>query len=89
MPKQDTGVEAIFWSQWQEHQDYLYRCYLKGLGNSTDAQDALSEAMLKAWDKIRTSAKPIQNIKAEIPHIFIYLHGYLHSQRDLYEKPSF
>jgi len=62
--EQDTGVEAIFWSQWQEHQHYLYRCCLKYLGNPTDAQDALSEAMLKAWDKISTTAQPIQNIKA-------------------------
>ena len=63
-PEQDTSVDAVFWSEWQEHQDYLYRCCLKHLGNPTDAQDALSEAMLKAWDKISTTAQPIQNIKA-------------------------
>jgi RNA polymerase sigma-70 factor (ECF subfamily) len=62
--EQDASVDAVFWSQWQEHQDYLYRCCLKHLGNPTDTQDALSEAMLKAWDKIRTTAQPIQNIKA-------------------------
>lgn len=77
--EQDTGVEAIFWSQWQEHRDYLYRCCLKYLGNSTDAQDALSEAMLKAWDKIRTTAQPIQNIKAWL--VKLTYHHYIDIRR--------
>jgi DNA-directed RNA polymerase specialized sigma24 family protein len=45
-------VSMTFWQQWQHYRDYLYRCCVKWMGgNPTDAEDALSRAMLKAWKK--------------------------------------
>lgn len=50
-----------FWHLWQLHQSYLYNCCLKWMGgNFTDAEDVLSQAMLKAcheWPKYVTKVK--------------------------------
>ncbi|MGD1715261.1 RNA polymerase sigma factor [Dapis sp. BLCC M172] len=63
--KRTADIDSIFWQQWQEHQDYLYRCCVKWMGgNSTNAEDALSMAMLKAREKIQQCAKAIENFKA-------------------------
>ncbi|MFB2880566.1 RNA polymerase sigma factor [Floridanema aerugineum] len=54
-----------FWQQWQQYQDYLHRCCIKWMGgNPTDAEDALSRAMLKAWEKVQKYAGEIFNFKA-------------------------
>ncbi|MEG4170601.1 MULTISPECIES: sigma-70 family RNA polymerase sigma factor [unclassified Microcoleus] len=55
-----------FWQQWQQYRDYLHRCCIKWMGgNSTDAEDALSRAMLKAWEKVQKyAAGEIYNFKA-------------------------
>ncbi|NET48983.1 MAG: hypothetical protein F6K09_09710, partial [Merismopedia sp. SIO2A8] len=54
-----------FWQQWQELKDKLYRCCLKLMNfNPTDAEDALSQAMLKAWEKVQTNAGKIKNLQA-------------------------
>ncbi|MBD2015196.1 sigma-70 family RNA polymerase sigma factor [Microcoleus sp. FACHB-53] len=54
-----------FWQQWQQYQDYLYHCCIKWMGgNPTDAEDALSRAMLKAWEKVRNGASIITNFRA-------------------------
>ncbi|MFB2921652.1 RNA polymerase sigma factor [Aerosakkonema funiforme] len=58
-------IRSIFWQQWQQYRDYLYRCCIKWMGgNSTDAEDALSRAMLKAWEKAQKYAGEIANFKA-------------------------
>ncbi|NET06812.1 MAG: sigma-70 family RNA polymerase sigma factor [Merismopedia sp. SIO2A8] len=58
-------IVSEFWQQWQELQDPLYRCCLKLMNfNSTDAEDALSQAMLKAWEKVQKYAEKIDNLKA-------------------------
>ena len=63
-----TGSEDIvsqFWQLWQEMQDQLYRCCLRLMNfNSTDAEDALSQAMLKAREKVLRYAGKIRNLKA-------------------------
>lgn len=56
--------DASFWQQWQQHQDYLYRCCIKWMGgNRTNAEDALSRVMIKAWEKVR-EGRVIKNFKA-------------------------
>ena len=56
---------ADFWQQWQQYQDYLYSCCLKWMnGNSADAEDALSRAMLKGWEKAQKFAGEIVNFKS-------------------------
>ncbi|MEH2165574.1 MAG: sigma-70 family RNA polymerase sigma factor [Nostoc sp.] len=60
---EDSGKR--FWQQWQQYRDYLYRCCLKWMGgNLTDAEDALSRTMLKAWEKVQKYAGEIANFKA-------------------------
>ena len=54
-----------FWQQWQQYQDYLHGCCIKWMGgNSTDAEDALSRATLKAWEKVQKYGGEIANFKA-------------------------
>jgi RNA polymerase sigma-70 factor (ECF subfamily) len=58
-------IQSIFWQQWQEYRDCLYRCCIKWMGgNPIDAEDALSLAMLKAWEKAQKFAGEITNFKA-------------------------
>ncbi|GFZ90299.1 RNA polymerase sigma factor [Okeania sp. KiyG1] len=58
-------LRSQFWEKWTEYQDQLYRCCLKFMNsNPTDAEDALSQAMLKAWEKVQKYAGKIDNLKA-------------------------
>ncbi|MDY6782560.1 MAG: sigma-70 family RNA polymerase sigma factor [Cyanobacteriota bacterium] len=58
-------LEQKFWQEWQKHRELLYRCCIKWMnGNLTDAEDALSRAMLKAWEKMQQFAGKIVNFKA-------------------------
>jgi len=58
-------LEKGFWQQWQQYRDYLHRCCIKWMGgNWTDAEDALSRAMLKAWEKVQQYAGKISNFKS-------------------------
>ncbi|MEB3886089.1 sigma-70 family RNA polymerase sigma factor [Lyngbya sp. CCY1209] len=52
-----------FWQQFQEHQNYLYRCCLKRMGNPIEAEDALGAALLKAQEKLQNQTEPIRNWK--------------------------
>jgi RNA polymerase sigma factor (sigma-70 family) len=57
--------EQEFWQQWQHYRDYLYgRCIKWMGGNLTDAEDALSRAMVKAWEKMQKYKEKIRNFKA-------------------------
>ncbi|NEO58556.1 MAG: sigma-70 family RNA polymerase sigma factor [Okeania sp. SIO3B5] len=58
-------TEQEFWQQWLKHQDYLYFCCVKWMGgNLTYAEDALSRAMIKAWEKVQKNPTKIDNFKA-------------------------
>jgi RNA polymerase sigma-70 factor (ECF subfamily) len=60
-----AGETRAFWQLFQQHRDYLFRCCVKWIGgNPTDAEDALSRAMLKAWEKVQKYAGEITNLKA-------------------------
>ena len=62
--KTTRNIDSLFWLEWQKHQEYLYRCCVKWMGgNSTNAEDALSMAMLKAREKIQQCSKTIENFK--------------------------
>jgi len=58
------GECPVFWQLWEQYRNKLYRCCLRWMGNSTDAEDALSRAMLKAWEKVQGFAGKIANFKA-------------------------
>ncbi len=60
-----SDTSTNFWQQWEQHQDYLYRCCLKWMdGNAANAEDVLSRAMLKAFEKTRDCIDAIANLKA-------------------------
>lgn len=63
LPESEIATE--FWQQWQKHRDGLYRCCLRLMNfNPVDAEDALSQAMLKAWEKAQQFAGKIANFRA-------------------------
>lgn len=60
-----SGDRAAFWLLWNQHRDYLYRrCLGWTGGNSTHAEEVLSQASLKAWSKLPGFATKIANPKA-------------------------
>ncbi|NEQ16073.1 RNA polymerase sigma factor [Moorena sp. SIO3A2] len=65
LEKLSDGDSSAFWPLWDNYKDYLYhRCLSWMGGNPSQAQDALSEIMLKAWEKLPKFAAKITNIKA-------------------------
>ena len=61
----DRGEINAFWQLFEQHRDYLFRCCLKWTnGNSTEAEDLLSQAMLKALEKAQKYAGKIENFKS-------------------------
>lgn len=59
-----SGEMSAFWQLWQQHQDYLYSRCLGWMGNNYyDAEDALSLASLKAWNKLPEYAGKITNLR--------------------------
>ncbi|MEH2408076.1 RNA polymerase sigma factor [Nostoc sp.] len=60
---QESGF--AFWQLCEQYQDCLYRCGIKWMGgNPTEAENALSWAMLKAWEKMQKYAEAIADFKA-------------------------
>ncbi|MCP2730668.1 RNA polymerase sigma factor [Limnofasciculus baicalensis] len=56
--------EFLFFQEWENHRDYLYRCCLKWMnGNATNAEEVLSQAMFKAFEKVQDSTSVITNFK--------------------------
>lgn len=56
---------STFWQLWLLHEKYLYRRCLSWMsGNINDAQDAIAQARLKAWEKFPIYQDKIQDPKA-------------------------
>jgi len=54
-----------FWEQWQQYKDHLHRCSIKWMGdNRTNAEDVLSQVMLKACNEWQKDGCKIKNPKA-------------------------
>ena len=45
-------ISTNLWHLWQEERGYLYRCCVSWTGNPNDGEDALSQATMKAWEKV-------------------------------------
>jgi RNA polymerase sigma factor (sigma-70 family) len=59
-----------FWQLWESYQDYFYNLSLKWMGgNSHDAEDALNQAMLKAWNEWIKYAEDIIYPKAWLTRV--------------------
>jgi RNA polymerase sigma-70 factor (ECF subfamily) len=75
-------IEKAFWQLWQQNRDYLYRCCLRWMGgNPTDAEEVLSRAMLKAWDKLPDYAEKITNLRAWLTRLTHNLCIDIHRER--------
>ncbi|NEP77837.1 MAG: sigma-70 family RNA polymerase sigma factor [Okeania sp. SIO3B3] len=62
--RSNPDLVGQFWKQWNEHRELLYRCCFRLMNsNPTDAEDALSRAMLKAWEKVQKFEGKITNFK--------------------------
>ncbi len=71
-----------FWKLWQSYQDYFYKCCLNWIGgNSHDAEDALNEVMLKAWNEWTKCANKITYPKAWLTRIIYNFCMDVHRQR--------
>jgi len=61
----NSDLVCQFWQQWNKHREVLYRCCLRLMNsNPTDAEDALSQAMVKAWEKVQKFEGKITNFRA-------------------------
>ena len=79
----NDDLKKGFWLQWQQYRDYLYHCCIKWMGgNPTDAEDALSRAMLKAWEKVQKYAREIANFKGWLTRLTHNLCVDIHRERD-------
>lgn len=59
------GNRHDFWQLWLLYEDYLYHCCQIWMGgNDIDAEEVLSQARLKAWEKLPNYASKITNPKA-------------------------
>lgn len=77
---EDVGF--AFWQLWEQYRDYLYRCCIEWMGgNPTDAEDALSRAMLKAWEKVQKIGVEIANFKAWLTSLTHNLCVDIHRER--------
>jgi RNA polymerase sigma factor (sigma-70 family) len=71
-----------FWHLWKQYQDYFYRRCLNWMGgNSYDAEDLLSRAMLKAWNQWLDYAGKIVNPKAWLSRLIHNLSVDIHRER--------
>jgi len=60
-----AGRADAFWCLWNRHQRGLHRLCLREMdGHVADAEDALSQVMLKAQDRLRASAGKILHLEA-------------------------
>jgi RNA polymerase sigma-70 factor (ECF subfamily) len=74
---------STFWQLWGQHQDYLYRRCLTWMGgNHEDAQEALSRATLKAWEKWQEYSGKITNPKAWLTQLTRNLCMDMHRERN-------
>lgn len=82
LPGDEEKLEQLFWQQWEMYRDYLYRCCMKWMaGNVIDAEDAMSQAMLKAWEKMPKHAIKIANFKYWLTKLTHNLCVDIHRQR--------
>jgi RNA polymerase sigma-70 factor (ECF subfamily) len=79
---QPEDIQSAFWQEWQAYRDHLYRCCLKWMNsNPIDAEDLLSQGMLKAWNEWQNSGIKIKYPKAWLARIIYNLCMDIHRKR--------
>lgn len=62
-----SGEINAFWQIFQQHRDYLFRYCLKWMnGNSTEAEEILSQAMVKVIDVKALLARQLDGDRSSI-----------------------
>ncbi len=80
--KKDERDDTDFWQLWLQHQDYLYkRCLSWMKGNHEQAEEALSRARIKAWEKWLEVASKVTNPKAWLTKLTHNLCMDMHRER--------
>ena len=75
-------IKSVFWQEWQAHRDYFYRCCLKWTNyNAIDAEDILSQAMLKACNEWQNYEGKIKYPKAWLTQIIYNFSMDIHRKR--------
>lgn len=76
------GDSSAFWKIWEEYCPHLYRVCLRHMGGvREDAEDALSMAMLNAWERMPRHAQGIANVKAWLSRLTHNLCMDIHRER--------
>lgn len=79
-----NGDASGFWFLWESYQGYLFGVCLKQMGGvREDAEDALSRAMMKAWDRLPRYAREIANVKAWLTRLVCNLCLDIHRERKI------
>lgn len=77
------GDSAAFWKLWENYQKYLYSVCLRQMGgNREEAEDALSRAMMKAWERLPFYAREVTNLKAWLTRLILNLCLDIHRERE-------
>jgi RNA polymerase sigma factor (sigma-70 family) len=77
-----AGDSSAFWKVWETYRKYLYALCLRQMGGShSDAEDALSRAMIKACDRLPEHAGKITNLKAWLARLTNNLCIDMHRER--------
>lgn len=64
------GDKSAFWQLWNQHKDYLYKHCLRWMNNNyTEAEEAISISMLKAWEKLPKYALQVTNVRAWLTRV--------------------
>lgn len=76
------GDDRAFWALWEDHKSHLFALCLRQMGGiREDAEDALSRAMLKAWDSLPYCASNITNLRAWLNRLVYNLCVDIHRER--------
>ena len=79
----DKMEEDEFWCLWEDKKDFLYKLCFKYTGNVHDAQDLLSEVMIKACKKVN---EQILNDNAEGWLVRLVKNTYIDHYRHAYKR---
>ncbi|MCJ9429351.1 sigma-70 family RNA polymerase sigma factor [Kordiimonas marina] len=86
----ETGLHDTFWQVWSGHQEFLLKqCIRLMSGNMADAEDALSNAMLRASRKFVSYSDSIVNERAWLSRLVhnVCIDHYRRQRRTEYRDP--
>lgn len=79
---QFSSAPTNFWTLWVQYQDYLYQRCLSWMNcNPTEAQEAVSRASIKAWEKWQDYAGKVTNPRAWLTRLTHNLCMDMHRER--------